>query len=114
MRELNTPEMCGFTYYSNYHSVATYGILLWGQSPGLQKILIRQKAAVRAICGASKRTRCTTLFRTEGILTVVAVFILACIKHIIVNKTRFNQNDMIHSYETRKKNDLALEPHRPS
>ncbi|KAK9871539.1 hypothetical protein WA026_012914 [Henosepilachna vigintioctopunctata] len=86
---------------SNGSSVATYGILLWGHSPGLQKTLIRQK-----------RTSCRPLFRTEGILTVVAMFILACIKYTIVNKMRFNRNDMIDTYDTRNKNNLALERHR--
>ncbi|KAK9880866.1 hypothetical protein WA026_013193 [Henosepilachna vigintioctopunctata] len=66
MRELRTPEILRFTYDSNCQSVATYGIILWGQSPGLQKILITQKAAVRAICGAPKRTNWRILFRLEG------------------------------------------------
>lgn len=112
MKAISTDNVCKLTYFSNFHSVATYGILIWGHSPGLDRIFLKQKEAVRILSGVPKTHSCRELFKKHRILTIVSVFILECLKFVHSNKNGFTQVSDCHSYNTRHRDEFRSNFHR--
>lgn len=112
MKDIASVNTCKMVYYANFHSIATYGILLWGHSPGTKRILLKQKEAIRVISGASRVTSCRELFKKNKILTITSVFILTALLHVYDNKSRYNSNCDFHGYDTRNREALTVERHR--
>ena len=48
-RSLTDVETAKLVYFSYFHSIMSYGILLWGNAAGIQPIFVLQKRAIRAI-----------------------------------------------------------------
>jgi len=57
-------------YFAYFHSIASYGILLWGNSSYSRKIFTLQKRIIRIMMAAHRRTSCRKLLKKLGILTV--------------------------------------------
>ncbi|CAH2096769.1 unnamed protein product [Euphydryas editha] len=51
IRQLTDIKTARLVYFSYFHSIMTYGLLLWGNAVDIQFIFILQKRAVRAIYG---------------------------------------------------------------
>ena len=62
-------------YFVNFHSNASYGIILWGNSSYSRKIFSLQKRIIRIMMGAHHRTSCRKLFKKLEILTVPSLYI---------------------------------------
>jgi hypothetical protein len=58
---INTLKMI---YYSYFHSVMTYGMLFWGNSPDSIKIFRFQKKIISIMMGCRNRDSCRKLFLT--------------------------------------------------
>lgn len=98
-------------YYAHFHSLLSYGVIFWGQSSDASKVFILQKRALRVLCSLDQQTSCREYFKQQRILTVPALFILACLKYIHANKQQFSTNNEHHDYNTRNKNQFSI-PHR--
>jgi len=107
-----TYEATKTTYHSDFHSIASYGILIWGASPEMEAIFILQKKAIRILEGAHWHDTCKPLFKKTKILTLPSVFILTSLMYVHQNQNNFPKNSHYHSYETRRGNDLAIQYHR--
>jgi hypothetical protein len=57
-------------YFAYFHSIASYGIIFWGNSSNSMKIFTLQKRIIRIMVGAYPRTSCRKLFKKLEILTV--------------------------------------------
>ncbi|GBP65266.1 Probable RNA-directed DNA polymerase from transposon BS [Eumeta japonica] len=57
MRNLSDVETARLVYFGCFHSLMSYGILLWGNAADIQKIFVLQKRAVRAIYKLGPRGR---------------------------------------------------------
>lgn len=88
-------------YYSNFYSIARYGILLWGGSGDIDEVFKIQKRAVRIMRGLDCRESCRTHFKALRILTIPALYIFECIKFIIKNPNYFDIYLAKHHYNTR-------------
>jgi hypothetical protein len=64
-------------YFSYEHSIITYGIIFWGNSPYSIKIFRMQKRIIRIIPNSTKRASCRTLFKELNILPLQAQYILS-------------------------------------
>ena len=62
-------------YFAYFHSIASYGIILWGNSSYNRKIFTLQKRIIRIMMGAHHRTSCRELFKNLEILTVPSQYI---------------------------------------
>jgi hypothetical protein len=60
-------RMC---YFAFFQSVYTYGLVLWGCAPDVQRVLLLQKKAIRIISSAAYLEHCKPLFINEKIMTV--------------------------------------------
>jgi len=50
-------------YFTYFHSVVSYGIILWGNSTYSRKIFTLKKKIIRIMVGAHRRTLCRELFK---------------------------------------------------
>lgn len=95
-------------YYGYIHSNIRFGILFWGNSPDVEKILRAQKRAVRIIAGAGPIDHCKPLFRNLRILTATDLFILESALFVQRNLALFEEHHFEHSYHTRNRDRLVV------
>jgi len=62
-------------YFAHFHSIVSYGIILWGISSDSRKIFTLQKRTIRIMMGAHPRTSCRELFKKLEILTIPSQYI---------------------------------------
>lgn len=80
----------------------SYGIIVWGHSTSLGRLLVLQKRAMREMLNVSCRTHCKPLFGELRILTVISLYILNCLMYIKSNLRNFPTNNSVHEHYTRQ------------
>jgi len=83
-------------YFSCFHSVMTYGIILGGNSADRDNVFKLQKRIIRIITNSSNRTSCRGLFKKLGILPLQSQYILSLALFVIKNMKIFTPNLDIH------------------
>lgn len=109
-----THQTARIAYFANFHSLLSYGILLWGTSSQSQQIFILQKKVLRMLADLNSRDSCRAAFKSQGILTLPSVYILACLKYVHNHKEKFVKNNSTHFYNTRNQEALQTPYHRLS
>jgi hypothetical protein len=89
-------------YYSYFHSLITYGIILGGNSSNSSHIFWLQKKAVRIITDSRPRDSCRELFKHLRILPLQSQYILSLLLFIVDNKNLFHANSEVCSINTRQ------------
>ena len=112
VRQYTDVDTARLVYFSYFHSVMSYGILLWGKAADIQNIFVLQKRAVRAIYQLGARVSLRDFFKDIGILTVASQFIFANILYIRQNLHLYSKNSDIHNINTRNKDKLRVPFHR--
>ena len=97
-------------YHSIFHSIMSYGIISWGNSPQSPVSFKMQKRVIRVIMGTGYRESCRGLFKELKILTLSSQYILSLLLFVVHNREYFDPNITYHHFNTRQKNDLHL-PH---
>lgn len=110
IRQLTDVDTARLVYFSYFHSIMSYGILLWGRAADIESIFILQKRAVRAIYNLRHRESLRELFKTINIMTVPCQFIYENIMYVRKNLHLFNKISDRHNFNTRNKDKL----HQPS
>lgn len=98
------------TYFSLFHSVMVYGILIWGHASCSDRIFGIQRKAVRVLDNIGYRADCRTAFIKHKILTFPSQYIYSCLLHIRANSSNYPKNSDFHLYPTRGK-ELYSIPH---
>lgn len=91
-----------------FQSIITYGLRLWGAAPGVERVLLLQKKAIRIVAGAKRLDHCEPIFKAESLMTVYNLFIF---QTLIKTKEELGALELrsdIHSYNTRSKQDLNV------
>ena len=70
IRQFTHVDTARLVYFSYFHSIMSYGILLWGRAADIESIFILQKRAIRAIYNLRRRDSLRALFKDIGIMTV--------------------------------------------
>uniref|UniRef100_A0A1B6LDU6 Reverse transcriptase domain-containing protein n=1 Tax=Graphocephala atropunctata TaxID=36148 RepID=A0A1B6LDU6_9HEMI len=101
-------------YFALFESNLRYGLLVWGNSSAgnLQRVLVMQKKAVRALAGLQPRESCRPAFINLSILTVVSLYVLEAVT--LVHQRGFPRGCNTHQYSTRRATDFHLPAHRLS
>ena len=99
-------ETLKMMYFSYVHSIITYGLIFWGNSPHSIKVFRMQKRIIRIITNTTKRTSCRNLFQKLDILPLQAQYILSIALFVIVNKELFTFNSQMYNCSTRSTCDL--------
>jgi len=108
IRMLTDVETARMVYFSYFHSIMFYGILLWGSSADLNTIFVLQKRAIRAIYKLGPRISLREKFKEIDILTVASQFIYENLLYVKKNINNFKKYSDIHSFNTRNKDDLVI------
>lgn len=103
-------ESARTVYFAYFHSVLTYGVIFWGNSSNAIQIFKLQKRAIRAIVQVSQTTSCRPYFKTLRILPLPCIYIYEILNFVKSNINRFPTNSDNHSYNTRNKNNIFIEP----
>lgn len=107
IRQLTDVTTARLVYYSYFHSVMSYGILLWGKAADAESIFILQKRAVRSIYNLKSRESLRERFKEYGILTMPSLYILQNILYVRKNWSNLQKYSDTHSHNTRNKNKLV-------
>jgi hypothetical protein len=93
-------------YYSYFHSLITYGVILRGNSYYSIHVFRLQKKVIRIITGSRPTDSCRQLFQKLGILPLISQYILSLFLFIVKNRALFQLNSEFHSNNTRYKSNL--------
>ncbi|CAF4750832.1 unnamed protein product [Pieris macdunnoughi] len=107
IRYLTNVETARLVYFSYFHSIMSYGILLWGRAADIESIFILQKRAVRAIYNLRRCESLRELFKKINIMTVPCQFIYENIMYVRKNLHLFSKINERHNFSTRNKDKIA-------
>lgn len=93
-------------YFALFHSVMSYGIILWGHSSSRHRIFGLQRRAVRTLYKLPFRADCRVAFTELGILTFP---VLDCLLYLKDNMHAFDRNTPSHTYNTRSGSKLSVQ-----
>lgn len=108
VRQMTDEETARLVYFSYFHSIMSYGLLLWGRAADIESIFILQKRAVRSIYNLGSRASLRERFKEIGILTVASQFIYHCILYVHQNIHLFKKRSDTHTFNTRNKNKFSI------
>jgi hypothetical protein len=100
-------------YFAYVQSFCSYGVIFWGHSSNIYRILKLQKWAIRAMLGLRRRESCKEHFRSLKILTIPALVVLSSYKFVIENKEKFFMNDNTGN-RLRLRHSISYPSHRTS
>lgn len=107
IRKFLTPEALRAIYFAHVQSHLAYNILAWGDSSGLDAVLVGQKRVLRAMLGLKSREHCREYFSSQKILTVPSLFILE-LTYVVKTNNDFIKFQRAHSYNTRDSSSVQL------
>jgi hypothetical protein len=96
------------TYFGKFQSLLRYRIIFWGGAGDSSKVLKIQKRVLRIMNGKDKQESCRPIFKENGILTVMSLYILEAISYIKKHKADLIQNINIHNHNTRLNKDYHV------
>lgn len=108
LSKLVTPQYLLVVYHALFHSVLSYGLLLWGHAPNCHEVLLEQKKAIRIITFRKRLDHCKPLFIETKILTVYSHFVLLCASYVKNNIQNFPTRNTVHTYRTRHNQEIDL------
>jgi hypothetical protein len=95
-------------YLGYFHSVITYGILLWGIASRTSEVFLWQKKALRILLNLPCYESCRGGFKKLNIMTVYSLFVYQLLIYMKINLASFNTNDTYYQFETRGKNLITV------
>lgn len=107
VRLLSDVDTARLVYFGYFHSLMSYGLLLWGHAANINDIFVLQKRAVRAIYKMKPRDSLREKFKEINVLTLASQYILENILYVKKNILYFKKNSDNHNVNTRNKDKLA-------
>lgn len=114
IRHLTDVSTARTVYFSYFHSIMSYGILLWGNAADINSIFVLQKRAVRAIYKLGPRESLRDKFKEINILTVTSQYIYENLVYAKKNVDFSLRHSDIHVHNTRNKNKIIIPASRLS
>jgi hypothetical protein len=106
LKQTLSQDILLMSYFAYFHSIMSYGIILWGNSVYANKIFRLQKRVVIIITDVSNRDSCQELLKNLKILTLVSQYIYSVVIFIIENRNDYICNYDIHKRNTRQVTNL--------
>jgi hypothetical protein len=95
-------------YFSYFHSIMTFGLIFWGNSPLSTRIFKLQKRVIRIIANMGSRESCRELFVKLTILLLCSQYIFSLMSFVAKYNNLFLSNSEIHVMNTRHNNNNNL------
>jgi hypothetical protein len=83
-------------YFAYIHSIMTYRIIFWGNSPYSIKDFMMKKKVGRLMMGLKKRDSCRDSFKEMTILPLYSQYIYSLMQYVVNNIHLFTRNSDIH------------------
>lgn len=103
LRDLISMEYLKTCYYGLFQSHISYGLILWGHSSAVHRILLIQKKVLRTICRATSQEHCRPLFIHTRILTIINLYIYHVLSFTKNNLHLLSTRQAGHSFTFYKK-----------
>jgi hypothetical protein len=87
-------------YHSYVHSIMTYSIIFWGNSPCSTNIFKIKKRIIQIMTKSRSRDSCRQLFKRLEILPLQSQYIFSVLLFLVKNKDLYTTNQEIHSIKT--------------
>jgi hypothetical protein len=88
-------------YFLYFHSVMTYGIIFWGNSPQSIHVFRLQKRVIRIISNYGSRDSCRELFKKLQMLPLKSQYKFSPLLFVVKNRENLQFNSEIHNINTR-------------
>jgi len=105
---LRSAGVLRMVYFSCFHSIMSYGIIFWGNSPHSINIFKIQKIIIRIMTNSNSCDTCRTLFHQLGMLPLSTQYIFSLLLFVATIKKLFSLNSQIHDINTHHNNNLHL------
>jgi hypothetical protein len=89
LKEYSNMEVLKTIYFSKFHSLLTYGVVIWGNHSTAKQVFLVQKRALRIMCNMSPRDSCRDKFKSLGIMTFPSIYIYETLKYVKSNISIF-------------------------
>lgn len=99
-------DVAMMAYHAFVQSRISYGIIFWGNTSHIKRVLLLQKRCLRSVFGMTVRESCKPVFQNHKILTAVGLYIMESSLFIKKNTDLFSECLLNHNYNTRNMNDL--------
>lgn len=112
LMKISDPATAKIAYFALFEAHLRYGLLVWGKSSAnnLQRILVIQKKAVRALENLQPRQSCRPSFTKLSILTVASLYVLEAV--VFAQKSNLPRGNTVHHHNTRHAANFQLPVHR--
>jgi hypothetical protein len=117
MKSISDTNTTKIAYYALFESHIRYGIAVWGGTTitNLQRVLMKQKRAIRILGNLQPRESCRESFKKLNILTVISLYILEVVSYIHIKAPEaVRSGAQIHQYNTRHATNYCLPVHHLS
>ena len=101
-----TSRVLRTVYFSNFHSIMSYGITFWGTSHLSNNIFKTQKRIIRIITNKCKRDSCQQLYKQLQILTFPVQYIFSLLMFVIKYRDFFPSNSELYDRDNRYNHNL--------
>lgn len=78
-------------YFSHFHSLMSYGIVIRGNSTHAKRILILHKRAIRLLARVKHRHSCKQLFKSNSIMTHYSLYMYEVLMYVRKNLPMFKR-----------------------
>lgn len=99
-------------YFSFFHSIISYGLILWGNASQINDVLLIQKKALRIITNSSYLEHCKPLFINQKIPTVINLYVYYVLIYTHKNLSCLQLRSDVHSINTRYRNRIDIQHQR--
>lgn len=101
-------ESLNLVCFAYFHSIMSYGIILWGNSTDSYKVFYIQKKMIRIIAGIKRRAWYRKLCKKFNILPLSSEYLLSLLSFIVDSIEKFQTNSGIHNMSTRYRCNLHV------
>lgn len=108
IRHITDEATARLVYFSYFHSIMCYGILLWGRAASINSVFVLQKRAIRAIYKMRRGESLREHFKQTNILTVSSQYIYENIMYVRKNLSLFTKKGDTNSLNLRNNHKLAV------
>lgn len=110
LANVSTLKTALMAYHGYVASILTYGVVMWGNSPDIQRAFVAQKRCIRALFKVSSTTSCKPLFQKLNVMSLPCIYIYEMCKFVRMHPYLFdaNKNVLSGNYKLRRPNDLMF------
>jgi hypothetical protein len=109
MLHISNTDTLKSVYFSYFHSLIKYGIIIWSNTSDRKNVFALQKKIVRFMMGIKSCNSCEDLFKRLETLSVPCACIFSLMNLITNDEGNFQTNADVHSFNTKHKHYL----HKP-